>query len=90
MGHEGVSACLKSGVNDLGGTLMNETISRAAGSALGQELAPPEMETLIVHNSRHPEQRSAIYKGVGNERRAASFDAGELSPVNNMLMKRRK
>ena len=33
------AAALAAGVNDLGGTLMNESISRAAGTAHGQELA---------------------------------------------------
>ena len=37
MGHEGVKACLNAGSNDLGGTLMNESISRAAGTLHGQE-----------------------------------------------------
>ena len=40
MGAEGVAACLHAGVNDLGGTLMNESISRAAGAAHGQEMPP--------------------------------------------------
>ena len=38
MGPEGVQACLNAGANDLGGTLMNETITRAAGAAHGQEM----------------------------------------------------
>ena len=40
MGPEGVTACLDAGVNDLGGTLMNESISRAAGTEHGQEMPP--------------------------------------------------
>ena len=36
MGPEGVKACLNAGVNDLGGTLMNESITRAAGTVHGQ------------------------------------------------------
>ncbi|MCY4533703.1 MAG: 5-amino-6-(D-ribitylamino)uracil--L-tyrosine 4-hydroxyphenyl transferase CofH, partial [Gammaproteobacteria bacterium] len=35
LGHEGIKACLQAGVNDLGGTLMNETITRAAGASHG-------------------------------------------------------
>ena len=41
MGHKGVNACLNAGCNDLGGTLMNESISRAAGTTHGpRDLAP--------------------------------------------------
>ena len=40
LGPDGVRAVLRAGVNDLGGTLMNESISRAAGSAHGQEMPP--------------------------------------------------
>ena len=40
MGIEGAKMCLNAGANDLGGTLMNESISRAAGATHGQELGP--------------------------------------------------
>ena len=42
LGPEGVAGALHAGVNDLGGTLMNESISRSAGSEHGQEMAPEE------------------------------------------------
>ncbi len=42
LGVEGAQAALRAGANDLGGTLMNESISRAAGAAHGQEM-PPEL-----------------------------------------------
>ena len=44
LGPEGVRQALAAGVNDLGGTLMNESISRAAGSEWGQEMPPEQME----------------------------------------------
>ena len=47
LGPDGVRQALAAGVNDLGGTLMNESISRAAGSEWGQELPPEQMEALI-------------------------------------------
>ncbi len=47
MGPDGAMACLASGANDLGGTLMNESITRAAGAAFGQELPPQTMQELI-------------------------------------------
>ncbi len=53
-GPRGVVEALHAGVNDLGGTLMNESISRAAGSRWGQELAPERMERLIRSAGRVP------------------------------------
>ena len=47
MGPQGAAACLNAGANDLGGTLMNESISRAAGTEHGQEFPPEAMEDLI-------------------------------------------
>ena len=48
LGPDGIRQALASGVNDLGGTLMNESISRAAGSEWGQEMPPEAMEELIL------------------------------------------
>lgn len=64
MGHEGVKACLRAGVNDLGGTLMNESISRAAGAAHGQEMTPAEMTRLIESAGRQAQQRNTQYQPV--------------------------
>lgn len=50
------------GVNDLGGTLMNETISRASGSPYGQEMTPLEMVRTIRSAGRHPYRRSTLYE----------------------------
>jgi FO synthase len=81
MGPEGAALCLNAGANDLGGTLMNESISRAAGTQHGQEFPPEAMETLISGIGRTPRQRSTAYGSVSNERRVTSFDAAELTPV---------
>ena len=48
MGHEGVKGCLNAGCNDLGGTLMNESISRAAGALHGEEASPQQMNQIIA------------------------------------------
>ena len=64
MGPEGVKACLKAGVNDLGGTLMDETISRAAGAAHGPEMASAVMEDLIRSAGRTPRERTTLYGEV--------------------------
>ncbi|HET9664030.1 MAG TPA: 5-amino-6-(D-ribitylamino)uracil--L-tyrosine 4-hydroxyphenyl transferase CofH [Burkholderiales bacterium] len=61
MGPAGAKACLDAGVNDLGGTLMNESISRAAGAAHGQEFAPAAMEALIRSAGRRPRVRTTLY-----------------------------
>ena len=81
MGREGAAACLDAGVNDLGGTLMNESISRAAGTAHGQELSPEEMDALIRRAGRLPVQRSTVYDSVSEERIAAGRAALPLEPI---------
>jgi FO synthase len=81
MGPEGAAACLNAGANDLGGTLMNESISRAAGTEHGQEFPPEAMEELIRSLGRISEQRTTLYGPVPEERRAASLNAAALAPV---------
>jgi FO synthase len=81
MGPQGAAACLKAGANDLGGTLMNESISRAAGTEHGQEFPPEAMEDLIRSLGRTPEQRTTLYGPVPVERRMASLNAAALAPV---------
>ena len=81
MGPEGAAACLRAGANDLGGTLMNESISRAAGTEHGQEFPPFAMEELIRSLGRSPEQRTTLYDPVSTERRSSSFNAAALAPV---------
>jgi FO synthase len=81
MGPEGAAACLNAGANDLGGTLMNESISRAAGTEHGQEFPPDAMEDLIRSLGRIPEQRTTLYGLVAEERRDASMNAAALAPI---------
>jgi FO synthase len=88
MSPAGARACLEAGANDLGGTLMNESISRAAGAAHGQELPPAEMERLAAVIGRTAVQRSTLYKSVDAERRRASLQAAPLSaPINTPAAK---
>jgi FO synthase len=83
LGREGVAAALRAGVNDLGGTLMNESISRSAGAQHGQEFPPEAMEELIRSAGRIPRQRTTLYGDVPEERRLASFGASPLAePLN--------
>jgi FO synthase len=81
MGPEGAALCLNAGANDMGGTLMNESISRAAGTQHGQEFPPEAMEGLIHGIGRQPVQRSTAYGGVSNERQVVSFNAPALAPM---------
>ncbi len=83
LGPAGVGAALQAGVNDLGGTLMNESISRSAGSEHGQELTPEAMEALIRASGRTPRQRTTLYGDAPRDRRTASFGAAPLAePIN--------
>ncbi len=88
MGTEGVKACLNAGANDLGGTLMNESITRAAGGEHGQELPPERMEEIIRSTGRNPEQRTTTYGAVSTERRNASFGAAQLLPIVQPVSRR--
>jgi FO synthase len=80
-GPAGVARLLAAGVNDCGGTLMNESISRAAGTQHGQELPPEAMEAMIRAAGRAPRQRTTLYRAVDAERTRVSFDAPALAPV---------
>ncbi len=83
IGPEGVRQALAAGVNDLGGTLMNESISRAAGSEWGQELPPEQMEDLIRSAGRVPRQRTTTYGSPPEAQVRASFGAAPLAePLN--------
>jgi 7,8-didemethyl-8-hydroxy-5-deazariboflavin synthase CofH subunit len=55
---------LAAGVNDLGGTLMNESISRAAGGQHGQEMQPEDMARMIREMGRRPVRRNTLYDHV--------------------------
>jgi len=61
LGLDGAAACLAAGVNDLGGVLMNESISRAAGAAHGQELTVADLERAAAMAGRPLRQRTTLY-----------------------------
>ena len=90
MGPAGAQACLGAGANDLGGTLMNESITRAAGAAFGQELRPEAMETLIIGSGRTPAQRTTFYMPPTEARVHQSFDARALETSTNTAPVNRK
>ncbi len=78
---------LGAGANDLGGTLMNESISRAAGASHGQELSVIEMEQLIRSVGRKPRQRSTLYGAVSEERRGAGRNPPPVAPLVNRTLR---
>ena len=92
MGARGAAMALRAGANDLGGTLMSESISRAAGAAHGQEMTAASMRSIVdalpedagVKGSgkkRHAWQRTTLYAEAGSERAAAAEAASPLLPV---------
>jgi len=78
LGIDGAQAVLRAGANDLGGTLMNESISRAAGASHGQEMPPERMEKAIRALGREPRQRTTLYGTPDPERRRHSYGAPPL------------
>ncbi|MEO6509505.1 MAG: 5-amino-6-(D-ribitylamino)uracil--L-tyrosine 4-hydroxyphenyl transferase CofH, partial [Nocardioides sp.] len=73
LGADGVGVMLRSGVDDLGGTLMEETISRMAGSQHGSAKTPAELEAMT--DGRPTRQRTTTYGEVPAERLRASRSA---------------
>lgn len=61
MGANGAAVCLDAGANDLGGTLMNESITRAAGGVHGQELDASRLQALAARIGRPTRQRTTLY-----------------------------
>jgi FO synthase len=67
MGADGVGFCLQAGANDFGGTLMNESITRAAGGSNGQELTAAEMYQRAAAIGRPLAQRTTLYGRVSGQ-----------------------
>ena len=72
MGMEGVQACLHAGANDLGGTLINESITRAAGASHGQGVDQKQMGELASKAGRVLWQRTTLYKELPKDRASIS------------------
>ena len=79
MGPDGMRLALAAGVNDVGGTLMNESITRAAGADFGQEMPPERLESIIREAGRTPRQRTTRYTDAPAARRNAAFGAPALT-----------
>ncbi len=90
LGPDGCQQVLRGGVNDVGGTLMEETISRMAGSEHGSARSIAELEAMAAGAGRPARQRTTTYGAVGAERFAAarrdvvvepSAAAGRVLPI---------
>ncbi|MFJ4191218.1 bifunctional FO biosynthesis protein CofGH [Kitasatospora sp. NPDC089509] len=85
LGAEGAAEMLRSGANDLGGTLMEETISRMAGSAYGSYKSVRDLQAIAEAAGRPHRQRTTVYGEVPAERQAAALASDghlpELLPV---------
>eukprot|EP00850_Spirogloea_muscicola_P019730 SM000197S05473 [mRNA] locus=s197:203061:213993:- [translate_table: standard] len=81
MGPGGAAALLATGCNDMGGSLMNESITRAAGASHGEELCPVAMEELIRGVGRIPVQRSTTYGRPPEVQVLKSYNAPQLEPI---------
>ena len=64
IGFDGVRQLLQAGVNDLGGTLMDENISRAAGAEHGQQVTQGDLDALVKPLGRTLRQRTTLYGPV--------------------------
>jgi len=65
LGVGGAAAVLNAGVNDLGGVLMNESISRAAGAAHGQDITLDDLARAAALAGRPLRQRTTLYRDLG-------------------------
>jgi len=89
LGPQWAQRCLTSGANDLGGTLMNESISRAAGAVHGEEFPPQQMQQLIAALDRPWRQRTTLYRDVDADRITHAANAAPLAPTRNAPLARR-
>jgi FO synthase len=88
MGLDGLQYCLEAGVNDLGGTLMNETISRSAGASHGQEMKPALFEEIAASSTRKVWQRTTLYAPASLQRHAVALAADDLRELPATGMRR--
>lgn len=72
LGQEGAAEMLRSGANDLGGTLMEETISRMAGSSYGSYRSVEDLTAIAEAAGRPAKPRTTLYGEVPEERRRAA------------------
>ena len=82
LGQQGALQMLSAGANDLGGALINESITRAAGAAHGQVWTPPDMQEAIRSCNRPSRQRTTLY-GQVKEGAATTWGATPVRWTDN-------
>ena len=80
MGALGASLCLQAGANDLGGTLMNESISTAAGATHAQEMTRADMQGIASRAGKNLIQRNTLYEQIKSP---AIPDTPDTRPLND-------
>lgn len=80
MGAEGAAFCLQAGANDMGGTLMNESITRAAGGVNGQEFTVENIQAVARALGRPSQERTTLYQPSSriDFKQAVSVDTSSL------------
>jgi FO synthase len=81
MGLEGATEALRWGVNDLGGTLMEENISRMAGSQHGVRLEPEQLIAAARAAGREPAQRTTLYEIIETYASDGPREAAAAAPA---------
>ena len=81
MGPDGAALCLEAGANDMGGVLMDELITRAAGAVHGQQLGAEDMQRLIRAAGRVPRQRTTLYEEAPGTARMPQAAQGHPSRI---------
>ena len=89
LGENGSGMCLKAGANDLGGTLMNETITRSAGATHGEEKTPDTLEAIIKNIGRTAIQRTTLYGKAPREQIINSYNPERLVRIINSRVKKK-
>lgn len=81
MGREGVAACLAAGANDVGGSLMNESITRAAGASHGEEWSPASIQDTLAALGRRARMRTTLYEEAPAERQSRAQRPAQLATI---------
>jgi len=86
LGPDGALVALRAGANDLGGVLMNESITRAAGGVNGQELDAAGMQAAILSIGRVPRERTTLYGEPERRRDDGGTAVGPVAASNPSIV----
>jgi FO synthase len=84
MGLPGLKYLLSSGINDIGGVLMNESITRSAGASFGQELNLDDVACIAEELNLNLKQRNTLYEPIKNNlQNLINLQSTSLIPIIN-------